>query len=200
MKKISSLIVCFIFACFAVSGCANAQKAARVDVSQVKSQHKVLVVYYSRTGHTKLVAEHLAQKFKADLEPLADQKSRTGLFSIFSAGADAVNYKTTTLGPLKHDLKDYSIILIGGPSWFGNTTPAVRTFIAQNDLAGKKIGLFGMCHLSGVEHAILEASELIVKDKALAKKIPTLPLREGELKEEVLSKKIDAFYQAVTQE
>jgi len=200
MKKILALIVCFVFGCFVVSGCANAQKAASVDVSQIKSQHKVLVVYYSRTGHTKLVAEHLAEKFQADLEPLVDQKNRAGFFSILSAGNDAIGSKATTLSPLKHNPKDYAVILIGGPSWYGNTTPAVRTFITQNDLSGKKIGLFGMCHFTGVEHAILEASELIVKDKALAKKIPTLPLREGELKEDVLAKKIDAFFKAVMQE
>jgi flavodoxin len=167
-----------------------------VVMGGVFAQEKTLVVYYSRTGHTKMVAERLAKKFNADIEPLIDQKNRLGLMNAFGAGKDAIGYKTTELEPIKHDLKDYTMIIIGGPSWFGNTTPAVRTFITQHDLKGKKVALFGMCHVSGVENALKEAAELVSQDRA--KKIPTLPLREGELKDPVLSKKIDAFYQAVT--
>ncbi|HNX82648.1 MAG TPA: flavodoxin [Candidatus Omnitrophota bacterium] len=160
-----------------------------------QSQAKVLVVYYSRTGHTQLVADKLAKKFGADVEQLIDQHKRTGLFGASSAGKDAVARNTTTIDPIKHNPKDYDIILIGGPSWFGNVTPAVRTFIMQNDLSGKKIGLFGMCHLTGVEHAIQEAADLILKGKN--EKFPMMPLRERDLAEEALSKKIDSFYSEV---
>ena len=63
----------------------------------------------------------------------------------------------------------------------------------QNDVSGKRTGLFGLCHLTGVEHALEEAADLI--SQGTNKKIPAMPLRERELAEEVLSKKIDAFYQ-----
>jgi flavodoxin len=142
-----------------------------------------------------LVAERLAKKFGADLEQLIDRHKRTGVFGVSSAGKDAIAGKATVIGPLKHNPRDYNIILIGGPSWFGNVTPAVRTFIIQSDLSGKKIGLFGICHLTGVEHALEEAADLIHKDKH--EKFPTMPLRERELAEEVLSKKIDTFYKTL---
>ncbi|MFH0918513.1 MAG: hypothetical protein V1830_05205 [Candidatus Omnitrophota bacterium] len=160
-----------------------------------QKETKVLIVYYTRTGHTQLVAQKLAKKFAADLEQLIDQHKRTGLFSVFSAGKDAIASKTTVIDPLKHNPRDYDLILIGGPSWFGNVTPAVRTFIMQNDLSGKKIGLFGVCHLTGVENAIAEAADLISKGKN--EKFSTMPLREGELAQDVLAKKIDAFYKAM---
>ncbi|HNW39908.1 MAG TPA: flavodoxin family protein [Candidatus Omnitrophota bacterium] len=161
----------------------------------LQKETKVLVVYYSRTGHTQLVAEKLAKKFNADLEQLIDQHKRSGPLGFYSAGRDAVSKNTTVIAPLKHSLKDYDILLIGGPSWVGNVTPAIRTFITRNDLSGKKIGLFGLCHLTGVEHALEEASGLI--SKARNKKIPVLPLREKELAENSLTKKIDVFYQAM---
>lgn len=160
-----------------------------------QKQAKVLVVYYSRTGHTKLIAEHLAKKFDADLEELIDQHKRTGLFGASSAGKDAIARKTTTLDPLKHNPANYDMVLIGGPSWFGNVTPAVRTFIMQHNLSGMKIGLFGVCHVSGVEHALEEAADLLSKDRQFT----TMPLRERELAEEVLSKKIDEFYKNMQQ-
>jgi flavodoxin len=179
-------IILFLF-CLLIPGLVWAQ-----DIPQKEA--KVLVVYYSRTGHNQMVATKLAEKFGADTERLIDKHKRTGLVGLASAGKDAVYKNATVIEPLKHNPKDYDIILIGGPSWVGNVTPAIRTFIMQNDLSGKKIGLFGTCHLSGVENAIQEAADLISKGKN--EKFPTMPLRESELKEDVLSEKIDAFYKA----
>ena len=188
MKKFTKKIVLFLF-CLLIPGLVWSQTIPQKEA-------KVLVVYYSRTGHTRLVAEKLVKKFGADLEQLIDQHKRTGLFSVFSAGKDAISSKTTVIDSLKHNPRDYDIILIGGPSWFGNVTPAVRTFITQNDLSGKKIGLFGICHLTGIEHALQEAADLVSKGKG--GQFPTMPLRERDLAEEVLAKKIEAFYQEVT--
>ena len=184
MKRTTVKIFLFLFFLL-VPGMIWSQTVAQ-------KQEKVLVVYYSRTGHTQLVAEKLAMKFNADLERLIDKKKRTGPIGFLAAGKDAVAGKTTVIDLLKHNPRDYDIILIGGPSWFGNVTPAVRTFIMQNDLSGKKIGLFGLCHLTGVEHAVQEAADLI--SKGGNEKFPTMPLRESELVDEVLTKKIDAFY------
>jgi len=187
MRKLTGKIAVFLL-CLLIPGLAWS------EVNPLKEK-KVLVVYYSRTGHTQLVAEKLAKKFNADLERLIDKKKRTGPIGFTAAGKDAVAGKTTVIEPLKVSLSDYDIILIGGPSWFGNVTPAVRTFIMQNDLSGKKIGLFGLCHLTGVEEAAQEATDLI--SKGALKKFPTMPLREGELAEDVLLNKIDAFYAEV---
>jgi flavodoxin len=160
-----------------------------------QKETKVLVVYYSRTGHTQLVAEKLAKKFNADLERLIDKKKRIGPIAFLAAGKDAVSANTTVIDPLKHSPKDYDIILIGGPAWNGHVTPAVRTFITQNDLSDKKIGLFSSCHYIGVEDALKETANLISKGKN--QEFPRLALREHEIKEEALTKKIDSFYQAI---
>ena len=160
-----------------------------------QKEAKVLVVYYSRTGNTRMVAEKLAQKFNADLEQLIDRHKRTGLFGFTSAGKDALAKKITVIAPLKYNPGDYDIILIGGPSWISHVTPAIRTFILQNDLSAKAVGLFGTCHVSGVEQALAEAKDLISKGRS--EKFPILPLREKELTEEILTKKIGEFYQAV---
>ena len=158
---------------------------------------KVLVVYYSREGHTKLVAEKLAQIFNADLEQLIDKKKRTGPIGFSGAGKDAVAGNLTSLEPLKRNPQDYDIILIGTPSWFGNVTPAVRAFIKENNLSGKRVGLFGTAHLTGVENALKQAAELIRKDDP--ENIPTLPLRHRDLPERILAKKVQSFYAAVMQ-
>jgi len=102
-----------------------------------------------REGHTKLVAEKLAEKFNADLEQLIDKKKRTGPIGFSGAGKDAVAGNLTKLEPLKRNPRNYDIILIGTPSWFGNVTPAARTFIKENNLSGKIAGVFAPLILRG---------------------------------------------------
>ncbi len=156
---------------------------------------KTLIVYYSRDGHTKLVAEKLAQKFAADSEVLIDKKKRTGLWGASSAGKDALSHALTKIAPLTKDPRDYDRILIGTPSWFSNVTPAVRTFVKKYDLSGKKVGVFATAHQTGVESCLAQLAMLIEsKDPA---SIPRLPLRHRDLKEDVLAKKIDLFYDEI---
>lgn len=178
--------VVFVFLCALMVSSAWAQE-------QIPEKPKVLVVYYSREGHTKQVAQELAKKFNADLEQLIDKKKRIGPIAFSAAGKDAVAGNLTKLEPLTHDPQQYEIILIGTPSWFGNVTPAVRTFITQHDLSKKRIGVFGTTHLTGVENALSQAATLLAPDRA--GEIPSLPLRHRDLVPEVLPSKIDAFYQ-----
>jgi len=54
---------------------------------------KALVVYYSRTGNTKFVAEKIAQELGADIEEVIDKKNRFGLINYLRAGGDALRRK-----------------------------------------------------------------------------------------------------------
>lgn len=158
----------------------------------VQDEGKVLIVYYSRTDHTHLVAQKLAERFNADLERLNDKRKRSGPIGYARAGKDAIAGNTTELEPLVHDPQEYDIILIGTPTWASHMTPAVRTFILENDLSGKTIGLFGVCQFSGVKDTLNEVAVLIGRGRN--RKFPLLPLRQNQLKGKGLDDKIDAFY------
>ncbi|MCK4272271.1 flavodoxin family protein [bacterium] len=51
---------------------------------------KSLVVFYSRTGNTRRVAEMIAQGLDAILQELVDKKSRKGPIALLRAGRDAI--------------------------------------------------------------------------------------------------------------
>lgn len=155
---------------------------------------KILVVYYSREGHTKLVADEIAKRFNADIERLIDRKDRAGPLAVMEAGRDAVSGNLTEIEPLKHDPQNYDIVLVGTPSWFGNVTPAVRTFLSRYHMKGKTVGLFGTAHLTGVEHALEEAAALIGPPGT---NFPRLPLRHRDLSDATLREKIEIFYKEV---
>jgi flavodoxin len=103
---------------------------------------KVLVVYYSRTGNTKKVAEDVARMLNADIEQLIDKKDRSGAGGYMVAGKDAATEKLTEIEPAKNDPAKYDMVVIGTPVWAWNMTPAVRTYIANNKAAIKKVAFF----------------------------------------------------------
>ena len=103
---------------------------------------KSLVVYYTRTGNTKFIAEKIASNIVSDTEEIVDFKKRSGPIGFLLGGKDATQSKETKIGETKHPPKDYNLIIIGTPVWSSSPTPAIRTYINHNNLSGKKVAIF----------------------------------------------------------
>lgn len=117
---------------------------------------KILIAYYSWSGHTKEVAEAIQEK--------------TGgtLFRIETAKAYPEEYRATTEQAQKEindgyrpelkakveNIAQYDVIFIGSPNWWGTIAPAVSSFLASNDLKGKKIIPFITHGGGGVQNTI----------------------------------------------
>jgi flavodoxin len=92
---------------------------------------KILVVYYSRDGHTKKVAQEIASQLQADLEEILDQTDRKGVWGWIHGGRDAMKHEETTIGPVTRNPADYDLTIIGTPVWAWAMAPAVRTYLKQ---------------------------------------------------------------------
>jgi flavodoxin len=103
---------------------------------------KSLVVYYTRTGNAKFVAETIAANIGADVEEVVDLKKRDGKLGYLSSGSEAFRGKETQIADTKFSPKEYDLIVVGTPVWAGAPTPAIRTYLNKNDLSGKKVALF----------------------------------------------------------
>jgi flavodoxin len=104
---------------------------------------KSLVVYYSRSGNAKFVAETIAKELGSDIEEIVDLKKRLGKLGYFEAGTDANRGKETKIAPQKLSPTDYGLIVVGGPVWAWSPPPAIRTYIHKNNgLSGRKVALF----------------------------------------------------------
>jgi flavodoxin len=103
---------------------------------------KSLVVYYTRTGNTKFVAETVAAELGSDIDEVVDLKKREGTLGYMAAGRDATGEKLTEIAPPKRAPKDYDLIVIGTPVWAWRPSAAIRTYLSKNDLSGKKVALF----------------------------------------------------------
>ena len=103
---------------------------------------KSLVVYYSRTGNAKFVAETVAAELGSDIEEVIDLKKREGKLGWMSAGRDASSGEQTEIAPPTRNPKDYDLVVVGTPVWAWSPSAAIKTYLAKNDLSGKKVALF----------------------------------------------------------
>ena len=103
---------------------------------------KNLVVYYSFTGNTELVAKTLAGIIKADLLKIEDTV-KPSKDEAYSSGKEAATQgKSWPVKPFNKDLSGYDRIFVGCPVWFGMPTPEFNAFVEQVDFSGKQVVVF----------------------------------------------------------
>ena len=121
---------------------------------------KTLVVYFSRTGNTEHIANKIAENLGADICEIIDKKSRKGRFTFLTGGYESIRKKLTEIEVSK-TVDDYDFIIIGSPVWANGITPAIRTFIHQNDFSNKKIACFVTQKGNNPEKALNSMKEAI---------------------------------------
>jgi flavodoxin len=136
---------------------------------------KKLVMYYSLTGNTRLMAESIAQEIDADLLALHPQQEipAKGVMKFFKGGKAAMRKEEPPLKPLEKDPQDYDVIFIGTPVWAWTYAPAWNTFFKGTLLTGKKIALF-CCH-GGGKGKTLERMKQVLADNEI---LGTIDFRE----------------------
>ena len=102
---------------------------------------KTLVLYYSETGTTKIVAQELQKQLNADIESVEAVQPYSGNFqeTIQRSQQERQNGKTPDLKPLKSKIANYDIIFLGYPIWFGTYAMPIATLVKENNFAGKTI-------------------------------------------------------------
>ncbi len=120
---------------------------------------KILVVYYSYEGSTRLISETIAKAVKADLleiKPEKEMKSR-GFMKFVWGGSQVVMGKKPALRPLARDPSEYDMIFIGTPVWNFSLTPPIKTFVEDHLPKGKKVAFF--CSFDGNSGKTFERME-----------------------------------------
>ena len=116
---------------------------------------KTIVVYYSMGGNTECAAGRIADALDADTLRIVPEKAYpdSGFKKFFWGGKSAVMAETPTLAPYDFDAAAYGRVILGFPIWASNIAPPIRSFIKENDLAGKRIAAFACESGSGAEKA-----------------------------------------------
>jgi flavodoxin len=127
------------------------------------TDNKTLILYYSRTGNTRMVCEALQQALGADIMEVKDLSNRKGGWGFFTGTLNSLFNMKTGIAPAQPDMSAYANIILASPIWAGKLAPAIRTLIAKNRLDGKRVILFTTTN-------VLEKEKYKEKSKALAVK------------------------------
>lgn len=153
---------------------------------------KALVLYYSQTSNTKIVAQEIALRLNADIEEIVPVQPYDGDFEATigrclqekEQGIDA------DIQPIKADIAKYDIIFIGYPVWFGTYAPPVATFLKQVDLSGKDLVPFCTFGSGGLVSSLHD----MLKAQPNAHILPGYGVRAARLS--AVPKEIDQFLKA----
>jgi menaquinone-dependent protoporphyrinogen IX oxidase len=83
---------------------------------------KTIVVYYSKSGNNKYLAEKVAKTLACDIEEI---KPRVTAFFLLLFNLSFGNK------PLKHNLKKYDRVILCGPIWMGKFVSPLKSFVKK---------------------------------------------------------------------
>jgi flavodoxin len=102
---------------------------------------KILIVYYSWGSNTKDIANKIQKQVGGDIFELIQEEpypdSYKEVIKVSKADVES-DYKPVLKNKI-NNVRDYDVIFLGSPIWFGTIAPAVKTFLSENDLNGKTI-------------------------------------------------------------
>jgi flavodoxin len=122
---------------------------------------KTIIIYYSASGHTDMVAKTISKKLDTDIIRIKDLKNRTGIKNRLISSIDAFREIKTKIQPLRVDIEDYDMVYFGTPTWAGNPSPAILTIIDRCDLRTKDVVLFATMSNKGGSSAIKRMREKV---------------------------------------
>lgn len=152
---------------------------------------RTLVVYYSKSGNTRHVAEEIAKALGGETEELVEiGVKRTGLMGFLYAGRDGMQRRQSKIEPAKRRPAEYDLVFVGSPVWGFNLVPAVRNYLSKVDLTSKPVAFFCTSGGSGEKRTIESMRELARDARALGE----LAVRQGELKSpDALAQRVGAW-------
>jgi menaquinone-dependent protoporphyrinogen IX oxidase len=117
---------------------------------------RILVVYYSRSGHTRQIAHEIAAALDADLEEISDPTPRS----------DAAR-----------DPSRYDVVVVGTPIWNASLASPVRSYLYRYGYAIRSFAFFCTCGGFAIERVFRQmavetgqapVARLAVRERELA--------------------------------
>ena len=105
----------------------------------------VLVAYFSATGNTENIAEHLTSILDADLYEIVPEEPYTSEDLDYSNSDCRANQEQNdptarpAISGSVEDLEDYEVVFLGYPIWWGDAPKIISTFLESYDFDGKTI-------------------------------------------------------------
>jgi flavodoxin len=116
------------------------EKYAGEKIQVSRNFGKVLVVYFSLTGHTREIAEKIKSETGADVYEIKTAEEMPSGPSLYTRSREQIksgNYPALQ-GNIP-DMESYDLVFVGAPVWWYTVAPPVLSFLNQVDFKGRKV-------------------------------------------------------------
>ena len=146
LKRTPQLIIALIVLSlsifyFPTQSMLMADPAIQENVSSPEGS-KPIIVYYSRTGKTRIVANALKEQLSCEIAEIKSTEDREGFWGVVTCVLDSLLDRDDVIEPFNKDLKGYNQIIIASPLWIGKLSSPARTFMKQAELKDKEVDIF----------------------------------------------------------
>ena len=103
-----------------------------------------LIVYYSRSGNTRKIADLIQQEVGGILHEIEPETPypRSYDATVDQAKREIQAGHKPALQSALADVESYDTVFVGSPNWWNTIAPPVATFLSEHDLSGKTIAPF----------------------------------------------------------
>ncbi|MEE8383240.1 MAG: hypothetical protein V3R78_15355 [Thermodesulfobacteriota bacterium] len=140
--RITIVLILFLFSIFYFPALNDSAVKAEPSIQNVVSsseESKPIIIYYSRTGKTRIVANELMNQLSCEIKEI---KSTINREAFYTCALDSLLDREDKYEPFNKDLKGYNPIFLASPIWLRKISSPVRTFIKQGWLKGKNVYFF----------------------------------------------------------
>ena len=154
MKRIISIILLFLLTLLTFAGCVSPKTVELTSDSKSNRETEsgtdgtsresggVIVVYFSRTGNTRPLAEYIKDELNADIYEIEAKVPYTedDIKYYTDCRADREQNDRSARPEIAGELPDfskYNTIYLGYPIWYGQAPKIIYTFLEGVDLSGK---------------------------------------------------------------
>ncbi len=166
---ITTILIAIIAAPTVVVSIENAQEKANkelLDKDQVEVRNaENVVIYFSRSGNTAVMAKTIAKIFKADLINIDASKYKIGFWGLTQAARSFQN-REVEIDPKVLDLSRYKKVFLGSPIWFYRPAPPIFEFAKNNKFHDKEVILFNSYNSNFGQDHIDEFKSIVIKNGA----------------------------------
>jgi len=148
---------------------------------------KTLIVYYSRDGGTRKVAEELKAQLGADIEEIMEPKGRGGPLGWIRSGKEGSSGTIVSINPVKADPSKYNIVAIGTPIWAWSLSSPIRSYLVAMKEKLPRVAFF--CTMDGNPGETFKVMEELTGKAPIA----TIEIMSAEVKSGAYKEKLKAF-------
>jgi flavodoxin len=154
-----------------------------------------LVVYYSRSGKTKRVANDIAARLNAETEEIVPEKNVRGISGLMTLVGDAIKKRSMPIADPAKDPAEYDLVIVGTPVWGGTASTPVITYLQKYKEKLRQVAYFFTAGGAKAETVSTSLETLTgMQPKAVLGYVAAELSRSGQARYE---QKLDAFVEAL---